>query len=376
MKFFLRDLIASTYMLMCRIYPVNKKMFVFKSDRGAGCTDSPLCLFEALKELYPDYESTWILEDPSQKPEGSKAVQEGSFAEIKALATSRYWVDNKRKGCWAVKRRGQIYIQTWHGPIALKKVEKDIEDKLPAYYIKSCKHDSKIADYFLSGSRWTTDFYRKSFWYDGKILEYGVPRSDKFYKDPGAMIRKVHDTYGIGDSTKLVLYAPTFRDDGRTDVYNLDYRMVLDAMRERFGGDWKILVRLHPNMQKETGIVSYSEDILNGNLVEDIGDLIMASEALITDYSSCMFDAMEADKFIMIYAPDIELYTKDRGFAMPMESLPFPIGQNNDEIREIIQNTDMSGYLNKVRDFIEEIGVVNDGNASLRILRYLLENKE
>lgn len=372
MKFWLRDNVVRAYMMMCRIYPINNKMFVFKSDRGGGCTDSPLCLFETLREKYPDYEAVWVLNDPAQKPEGAKVVKEGSFAEVKALATAGFWVDNKRKGCWTIKRKGQKYIQTWHGPIALKRVEKDIEDKLPPYYVKSCKHDSKIVDYFLSGSKWTTEFYRRSFWYDGEILELGIPRSDKLFRDPGDMITKIHEIYGLEDSVRLILYAPTFRDDGRRDVYCMDYHKVVDAMRERFGGDWKILVRMHPNMQKEKGIVTFDDEVLNGNLVEDIGDLIMSSDLLITDYSSCMFDAMEAGRKVLIFAPDIEMYREDRGFAMPMEDLPFEIAENNSELLEMIRSFDETVYADNVKAFSDKIGILDDGNASVKILEYLL----
>lgn len=374
MIFWFRDLLVRAYMLICRVYPIDKKKVVFKSDRGGGCTDSPLALFEMMSEKYPDYKAIWVLKDISRKPAGCKAVKEGSLAEVRALATAGIWVDNKRKGCWTVKRKGQTYIQTWHGPIALKRVEKDIEDKLPAYYVKSCKHDSKLADYFLSGSKWTTQFYRSSFWYEGEILEFGVPRNDKFFRDPVEFVEKVNNHYGIQSPVNLVLYAPTFRDDGRRDVYCLDYYRLLKNLQKQFGGDWKILVRMHPNMQSEAGIVSFDQNVLNGNSIEDIGDLIMACKILITDYSSCMFDAMEAGKTVMIFSTDIDQYRNDRGFAIPMEELPFQIAKTNDELEENILSFNKSEYTNRVSNFSNKIGILDDGNASIKILHYLLDS--
>ena len=376
MKFFIRDFFARLYMLLCRVYPVNEKRIVFKSDRGVGCSDSPFALFQELKKSYPDYEAIWVLKDLSKRPENAIAVKESSLSEMKALATSKYWIDNKRKGCWAIKRKGQKYVQTWHGPIALKKVEKDIEDKLPPYYVKSAKHDSAIADYFLSSSKWTTSFYRSCFWYKGEILEFGVPRSDVFYKKPIEEIRDIRDHFGVSDSCHIVLYAPTFRDDGNVDVFALDYERLISTLEKKFGGDWKVIVRLHPNLTGIEGIVHYNENVLNGNTVGDISNIILACDVLITDYSSCMYDAMEAGKTVFLYAPDIDVYGKDRGFVMPLTDLPFSIGEDIDELCAVIENFKNDKYIERVKEFSTRIGIFDNGSASEKVLNFLLSQND
>ena len=123
-KFWLRDMLACNYMKFCRHLPLEPKKVVFKSDRGTQCVDSPLALYEELRRCCPDYDLVWVVKDPSIAPRGCRTVQEGTLSEIRELATAGYWVDNKRKGCWVVKRNGQIYIQTWHGAIFLKHLEK------------------------------------------------------------------------------------------------------------------------------------------------------------------------------------------------------------------------------------------------------------
>ena len=372
MKYFIRDFFAKAYMCFCALKPLDNKCIVFKSDRGLQCTDSPYALFQEVRENYLDFKCIWVLKDLTKVPEGAVAVKEGSLQEIKALAISKYWIDNKRKGCWTRKRKGQVYIQTWHGPIAIKKIERDIEDRLPEYYVKSAKHDSKIADYFLSSSAWTTEFYRKSFWYDGNILEFGSPRSDIFYQDYARYYKKIKEHYQLPDDVKLLLYAPTFRDDGSIDAYDMDYKQTIKLMEKRFGGNWKILLRLHPNILNKQFILHYDQDILNGNTITDINELIVACDMLITDYSSCMFDAMEARKRVIIYASDIEKYRNERGFYFSMEELPFAKAENMQELKERIICFNESEYRAKVDAFKNKLQIFNRGDAAERTLSYII----
>ncbi len=369
----IRDLIAQIYMIICWIYPLETKKIAFKSDRGKQCSDSPLALFNTASRIYPEYKLVWILKDPSTAPEGCSVVKEGSLEEIKALATAKFWVDNKRKGCWIRKRKGQVYIQTWHGPIALKKIEKDVEEKLPSYYVKSAKHDSRMADYFLSSSAWTTEFFRKSFWYEGRILEFGTPRSDIFYKENAGIREKILIHYKLNQDTKILLYAPTFRDDGSIDAYDMDYLKLKSLLESRFGGFWKILLRLHPNIIDKQSNVQYNHDILNGNEVNDINELIIACDALITDYSSCMFDAMEAGKKVILYASDIEKYRTDRGFYFSVEDLPFCLVENMQELESAVLSFDEAAYMSRIEMFKSQLQIFNKGDASERILSYLLK---
>ena len=230
----IRDIIPKLFMYCCRIFPVKKHKIVFKSFRGIGCSDNPRAIYDELYRQRPDYEYIWVTQDLSRAVTGAKMVRHGSLREIYHLATARLWIDNKRKGCWVVKRKGQIYIQTWHGGIALKKIEKDAESSLPKYYIKSCKHDSRIADYFISGSKWQNWQYKHAFWFRKDILRFGLPRADILYRDPMEYRRKVCSFYKIPKDTKILLYAPTFRDDGDVSVYNINYAELKNSLESLF----------------------------------------------------------------------------------------------------------------------------------------------
>ena len=372
-KFILRDTAARLLMRVFCLFPMNQREIVFKSDRGLHCSDNPLALFQTLRRLYPDFKAVWVLRDPKTYVEGAKVVKEGSIQELFALATAKYWIDNKRKGSWAVKRKGQIYIQTWHGAIALKKVERDIEDRLPPYYVRSAKIDSARADYFLSGCAWSTDFYRRCFWYTGEILKYGVPRSDVFYRRPQHLITSIRRIYGLEPEDKFVLYAPTFRDDGNTEVYKLDFDRLRVVLEQQFGSRWKVVARLHPNLIKQKSPIPYSDNVLNGNIPEDVNGLIIACDVLITDYSSVMFDGMEAGKTVFLFTPDQETYDQARGFYFPLEELPFPVSCDNDTLMKTIRRFDSDCYARDVKEFMRQLGYYETGHASERILQYVLE---
>ena len=370
------DFLLRTWMLACRILPVRKDKVVFKSDRGGNCSDSPYALFEAFSRLAPDMDLVWVLKDPSAAPAGSRGVRAGSLAEVFELATAKLWIDNKRKGNWCIKRKGQLYVQTWHGAIALKKIERDIEDQLPAYYVRSCKRDSSMADWFLSGSKWTSELYRSAFYYDGEILEYGVPRADILHRDPAEYHRKICEHYLLPEETRIVLYAPTFRDGQPFSLLGFEPERVLDCLSRRSPGQWAMLIRLHPNIARQAGGLQYTDRVLNGSGYPWINEQIMASEMLITDYSSCMFDAMEARKPVLLYCPDLDRYMADRGVYFTMDELPFDCCTTMDSLCGSLAAQDNALHRDKVQAFMEKLGMVQRADSSQRICRDLLRRMQ
>lgn len=376
MKNEIRDILPRFLMIGFRIFRIDRKKAVFKSFRGIDCGDNPRAVYDEMYKQRPDYKYIWITQNLDKPVPGAELVRHGSIREIYELATARLWVDNKRKGCWASKRKGQLYIQTWHGGICLKKIEKDAEQNLPAYYIKSAKKDSRMADAMTSSSKWQNKQYREAFWFKNKILEYGLPRADVFYKDPSESIANVRRYFGVPDNAKLMIYAPTFRDDHRMNVYNINYDRVLKTLSEKDEGNWYAIVRLHPNLADQTDIVKYSERVKNGTPYPIMNELIAAADLLITDYSSVMFDAMEGGKRVVIYAEDIDQYVDDRGFYFDIRNLPFPLAENNDELAACLCSFDNEGYEQAVRKFKEEVGLFSDGHASERTVNYILKRIE
>lgn len=357
-----------------RVLSIKKNKIVFSNFFGKGYGDNPKCLAEEFLKK-GSFELIWLVKGDSvgDFPEGIKPIKRWTLSELYHLSTAKIWIDNSRKHYGMVKRKEQYYVQTWHANIGLKKAEADTIDKLSKDYVKSAKKDSKMIDLFLSGSKWCTDIIHKVFWYDGEVLEHGIPRSDIFYKQPDEYIKKVYEYYNLDSHIKLILYAPTFRNNGNLKCYSMDFKKLLQDAKDKWGGEWKVLVRLHPNIQEMQNVISYNENILNGSKYMDINELIIASDILITDYSSCMFDAMEAGKKVILYATDVESYMDDRGTHFTFKELPFCLAQNNEELGSIIHKFDEKLFVKKVDEFMNQCGFCNCANSSEKIVNYILE---
>lgn len=366
------DGVLHAMMCIFGILPLQKKV-VFASYVGKYFSDSPLAIFEEMRGRDLGYRYVWLSEKPQKEIEGGDVVDIFSWRACYHLATARVWVDNVRKREWIRKRKNQIYVQTWHSGITNKRGEGDESDRLPQSYIQRAKRDSQMADLFVSCSKWQTEHYRRAFWYDGEILECGLPRSDVFYRPPEPIRSRVCAHFGISEQVHLLLYAPTFRSDYRLNVYNLDCHRLIHTLAERFGGEWKVLMRLHPNMTKMHGAFDYDADILNASLYPEINELIIASEWLITDYSSCIFDAMEIGRYAAIYATDPDEYSEERGNYFDLQELPARLCQTNDELNDHVAHFDAEEYTRQNRAFMEKCCIFNDGNASERVVNRILE---
>ncbi len=127
-------------------------------------------------------------------------------------------------------------------------------------------------------------------------MEYGLPVSECFYKDFSIVKDKVRKFFKIDEEVKIALYVPTFREKDCLDSYDMDYERVLKALCQRWAGSWKLVIRLHPNIQFLQKNIRYNEHILNGSNYSMANELIIASDLVLTDYSGCMFHGLEANK--------------------------------------------------------------------------------
>ncbi len=368
--------LQKAFMRFCRVFPINKKKVVLSSFFGSRCADNPKSIFIEMLKQRPDWKYIWVLPDETIKIPQAKVIKTGSFDAIFHLATAGLWIDNCRKDYWLVKRKKQYYVQTWHANVGLKKAEKDAKDTLSEDYLKCCHNDSKMADLFISGSKWNAQNYRDAYWYDGDILMLGTPRSDIFYQDHEPYHRKVCEFYGVSEQTHFCLYAPTFRNSGTLDCYNIDCMKLKKTLESKWGGEWRILIRLHPNIQHEQKEIEYSEEVLNASTYQEINELIVASDILISDYSSCMFDAMEAGKRVVIYASDVTAFLKEREFYFALEELPFPLSQSNEELNRAIEEFDDDLYLQKCNALVAELGICDGPDSAAKVAKYIIRKVE
>lgn len=358
-----------------RLLPVKKGRIVCENFFGKGYGDSPKYIAEELLRQDADVEIIWLLKGKNDAllPPQIKAVKRGTLRELYYLSTAQVWIDNSRKHSGVRKRKSQYYMQTWHAGLCLKKVEKNCGDILERNYVRSAKHDSEMADAFLSGSRWNTELIQTAFWYDGTIMEIGIPRSDIFFQEHTSLIQDVRTSFQIPQNVYIVLYAPTFRGKDSVSYYTIDFQKLLQTLHECWGGKWAVLFRLHPNISNEIYAQSCDGKAINASAYPDISRLIAACDLLITDYSSCMFDAMYARKKVILYAADEEEYRKQRGVYFTLQELPFPAAHNNRELQDRIKDYDLQVCRGKEKLFTDKLGVIENGTASAEAVKWILE---
>lgn len=362
-----RQKVNRLLMYIFGLLPINSKKIVIENYFGHGYGDNGKYIVEELLKIDSSYEIVWLINKQyvNSMPIYIHSVQRDSLKALFHLSTAKVWIDNCRKSVYTRKRKTQFYIQTWHGAIGVKKCERDAEMGLKAEYVKNCIHDSEMADRILSGSKWGTELIKRAFWYSGEIMEIGSPRSDVFFKDNKAIKLKVFKYYNLKD-VKTLLYAPTFRNDYSLEPYKLDFTVLSQQLSDREGDKYKILVRLHPNISNKATQLNLPENVINATDYPDMQELLVASDILLTDYSSSMFEFMLKRKPVFLIALDYERFKKkERDLYFDLERLPFPFCKSMRELLESIQQYDEQKYFTALDVFYQEIGLAEKGNASV-----------
>lgn len=366
----IKSLRHKAYLAYCRKKSIQKNKIILWSDnfKSFGCSPKYIALY--LAENFPGkYDLVWVLEQarpvPVGLPEGIRVVRYFSMEYLKEIATAKVIICNHRTTAYHYfeKRKGQFYIQTWHSSLRLKKIEGDAPG-LGEKYVTGAKIDSTKIDLLLSGCRFSSDIFKRAFWYDGEIFEHGTPRCDGFFGSNEAVKRKVFDFYQIPPEKKLALYAPTFRKDKKASVYGMDFAMLEKAL----GSDWVMGCRLHPNLNADVT----DENCISMSKYPDMQELLAACDLLITDYSSSMFDMAVAGKKCALYLPDLKEYTAgERGLYFDIEKLPFLKGESMEQLCP--QLADFGDYEKRCAAFLKEIGSFEDGHAAEALAKRIEE---
>ena len=299
------------------LLPVRKNKILFFSYYGTQYGCSPKYLSEYIVKNRPEWKVVWAFTEPEKYSiEGIEKVRYFSLIFFYELCTSRVLVTNYRMTMDYRKRRGQYYVMTWHSSLRLKKIEGDAESTLPVNYVKMAKADSKKIDVLLSGCLFSDQIFKRAFWYDGPILKSGTPRTDIFYaKDMDSIVSSIKKRLDIQESLGIILYAPTFRKGDNLRSYNLDFDALINNISALSRKEWVVLGRLHPHLSKYSSTILEGNHIIDVTSYDDIQELLLISDILITDYSSLMFDFAETRRPCFLYAPDLMDYQKKIGRA-------------------------------------------------------------
>lgn len=338
----------------------NKVIFSSFSGRGYSCSPKYIC--EELHRRNLDIELVWAIQEGYEVPSFIRPVRYGSLQAQAEWASARVWVDNTRGEKCISKKADQLYIQTWHGMVGgVKKVERDAADSLTPTYKALAKADGRQTDLMMANNAISAEIIKRSFWFSGSVLKCGAPRNRPLLGNTQRYSSIVHEFYGIDSQVKLCLYAPTFRKDGVPAAFALDWEALRFTLKMRFGGEFAIMLRLHPNLTTKYS-VSGDESIVDASKYPDPQELIAASDVLITDYSSIGDDFLLLNRPGFIFAPDIDSYeSSDRGFYYPLSEKPYAIATDSASLFDAIANFDEDEFTKRRSEYLDFLSLYEDG---------------
>jgi len=372
-----RALRRGFYPAMLRSAPVRDSIF-FVSWKGKSCGDNPLGVAEELRRRGDDREHLWAVTDWSVPvPEGGTGVLRGTQEYYEALARSKYIISNDDMQAPFRKRDDQVYLQTWHGT-PLKKIGFDIAN--PQFisgtaYFDHLARDIAQWDLLLSPNPFSTPVMRRAFRYDGEICEYGYPRNDVLRRaDTAEVAARVRERLGLPDGKRVVLYAPTWRDNqvyanGRR--YRFDMRLDLERAWRDLGQDHVFLIRGHHHMADDVPAGMRAGFAVNVTSYPDITELFLVSDVLVTDYSSAMFDYAVTGRPILFFVYDLAEYRDSlRGFYFDFEAeAPGPLLASSAEVIDTLKDIDAVSvsYRDAYQRFAARFCSLDDGKAAARV---------
>lgn len=361
-------------MMLCvnlfRYLPVKRNKIVLLHDFGNGYGDSPKYIAQEIIRRKLPYDMVWCVNkknnNPSQYPSKIRLTLLSRIKSVYELATAKVIVTTLKGRINLNKKPSQYFIYSPHGQIGAKYVEAQAGDTLGEGYIEGSKWHSSVTDLTLSSSKLFTEEVRKYYWYpDGEISETGLPRNDIFFNYTEEDVSRIKQKLKIKESTKILIYAPTFRNEKSNDPYAIDTTRLLKTLETKFGGEWMILVRMHPCfVWYGKAEFEYSDKVVDVTDYPDMQDLLLISDICISDYSSTMFDFNLMHRPVFLFTTDIPEYQKMRGLKDWFFKVPFPFCHNNDELNAAIMSFDEAKYQAACKEFDKLYGSLENGTAA------------
>ena len=359
----------------------DPRQVVFYSFSGDVDCNPKYIALELLRRR-PDLKLTWILgsfafgQRKAHLPHGIRAVQLGTLEAFCAAATAGLWIENSRlflAGGMPPKREGQHCLNTWHGSLGIKRL-----DRVGGKVRRDSVGVERVVDVVVTNSSFEDEVFEKSMFPGVIKARTGHPRNDVFFlpeTEKDALRAKVRASLGIADGERIALYAPTFRESGFfAGAAGFDFNGWIKALADRFGGKWRMVVRLHPRDARGLldGLFTLPDTVLNASDYVDMQELLVATDVGITDYSSWIFDYLLGGKPGFIFAPDRAKFDNLRGLYYPLEDTPFPVAETEAALCANITAFDAEKYAHDRKAFLKGKGCVEDGHASERVVDFIV----
>lgn len=349
-----RLLCAARYRRYTLFSRPDRRTVVFESFLGNSCGDSPRALFEAMcaDERYGDYKKIWMVKDPDAYADlteypNTRLVKFRSGEYYRCYARAGYWITNYLLSPGITKRPGQVYVQTWHGT-PMKKIGCDMAKEFVSRAERrrtfaDYRRQGRMIDYLPSPSPFYTEKVSSAFRLgtQANVLEMGYPRNDALCGATPERCWEARRALGLPEDKRVILYAPTWRDDQHTAGvgYTYEPQVDFDRLWQRLGGDCVILFRAHYLVSSRFDFGKYHGFIRNMSDHGDINELFLASDLLVTDYSSVLFDYASLKRPMLFYMYDYENYkNRLRDFYFDIDELPGPVIREKCDISDAVRD--------------------------------------
>lgn len=385
------------YRIAARVTKLDEHLVVFTAFQGRQYTCSPKAMYLEMKRdpKYKDYHFIWTFTDvaAARNPiadERTKIARYDTPEHYLACARAKYIVTNSMPLGLIKLRPGQKLIETWHGT-PLKRLGCDIEVDSNSVNTREEIHSRyqervRQMTHFLSPSDFYTEKITSAFDLNGagngvKMIRQGYPRNDFLSRFTEQDVKRIKETLGVPEGKKVLLYAPTFRDDQKLSEaysYSFTLEMDFDHLLEALGEDYVILFRPHYFVASRFDFKKYAGKVYDVSQVDDINELYVISDLLITDYSSVFFDYAILKRPILLFMYDLEQYqNKLRNFYIDLKELPFPIVRTQTQLEEAILDQFDGGFAvtEAYEQFNRTYTPMDDGHASARVLQAIFEEE-
>ncbi|MEU2352161.1 CDP-glycerol glycerophosphotransferase family protein [Streptomyces misionensis] len=354
--------------------PLDPELAVYCAYWGRGYACNPAAIHAKARELAPHIRSVFLVEAGREHtlPKDVEYAVLGSHRAWELLARATYLINNANFAERVVKRPGSVHLQTQHGT-PLKTMGVD-QSTYPVVAARSGSFTRLLGrvdrwDFNLSANRHSTRMWERAFPGSWEALEYGYPRNDVYYTATADDVARVRRELGVPEGRLAVLYAPTHRDHHTGFEPGLD----LEAFCAAAGEDVVVLLRAHYFYDR--GGARHSDRIIDVTAHRCAEDVCLAADALVTDYSSIMFDYANLDRPIVVYADDWDVYRHTRGvyFDLPAEP-PGPVARTPGELAAVFRDGSYAdaGSAALRAAFRARFCQFDDGRAAERVVRRVL----
>ena len=351
-KEIIRDLAIAAYKIGSIFIPVKDNVILFESSNGRNYTGNPKYIYEEMvrQGLDKKYKCIWSFQNPAiEIPGNGEKIKRSRFKFLYYSRRSKFWIFDSRHQYYLRKNKKTKNTSAW--------------------------------DYLISQNSYSSEIFKRAFAFDGEMLEIGYPRNDILINENNeTKINEIKNKLGIDKNKKIILYAPTWRDNEYYDsgVYKFATEMDFNAMKNALSDDYVLIVKFHYLVKDKINWEDYGDFVIECNEMWDIQELYLISDLLITDYSSVMFDYALLNRPILFFTYDMEFYKDNlRDFYFDINTVPGPLIETTDELVDFIKNNTKEEYFEKYggkyQAFKEKYNEFDDGKASENIIKLIKE---